>query len=264
MNVDDDGTGGSERPAGLGEPSSAFAGSGSGWNELAERFGELARDLQEKDDVAGTLNAIVSAAVDTVPGAEYASISTVARRREVSTPAATGELPRAVDRAQYGTGEGPCLDSLYRRRTVRLSDMASETRWPEFADRARALGVRSMLSIQLYVTGDDLGALNLHSTQVDAFDDESEQVGLLFASHAAIALIGAQEQEQLRASVSSRDLIGQAKGVLMERYKIGAHEAFRLLVVASQTTNIKLVDVAGHLASTGQLAGPKSGLSGGA
>lgn len=130
-------------------------------------------------------------------------------------------------------------------------------RWPEFAARAHALGARSMLAIQLYVTDEDLGALNLHSTRLDAFTDESEQVGLLFAAHAAVAMIGAQQQEQLQTAISSRDLIGQAKGILMERYKIGAQEAFQLLVLASQTTNIKLLDVAEYLARTGTLASRK-------
>ncbi|HST64312.1 MAG TPA: ANTAR domain-containing protein, partial [Mycobacteriales bacterium] len=99
----------------------------------------------------------------------------------------------------------------------------------------------------------DLGALNLHSTGRDAFSDESEQVGLLFAAHAAVAMAGARHNEQLETALSHRDVIGQAKGILMERYKISAHDAFRLLVTASQTTNMRLLDVADYLASTGDL-----------
>jgi GAF domain-containing protein len=239
---------------GRGEPSEAFTGEGSGWNTLAEKLGELSRTLQSKNDVDATLDAIVHAATGTVPGAEHASISVVLRRREVHTRAATGDLPREVDKVQYATGQGPCLDSLYESHTVRLGDVETDRRWPLFAVEARKVGLRSMLAIQLYVAGHDLGALNLHSTRPDAFGDESEQVGLLFASHAAIAFADVQEMEHLRLAVTSRDLIGQAKGILMERYKIGSHEAFRLLVVASQTTNIKLVDVADHLTRTGQLA----------
>ena len=237
-----------------GEPSGAFTGQGSGFNELAEKLGELSRTLQAQDDVDGTLDAIVLTATDTVPGAEHASISVVLRRREVQTRAATGDLPRAVDKAQYATGQGPCLTSLYDNHTVRLGDVETDPRWPDFAAEARKVGLRSMLAIQLYVAGTDLGALNLHSTRPDAFGDESEQVGLLFAAHAAIAFAGVQKLEHLRSAVSSRDLIGQAKGILMERYTLGAHEAFRLLVVASQKTNVRLVDVAEYLTRTGQLA----------
>jgi GAF domain-containing protein len=244
------------RAPGRGEPSPAYEGQDSGWNELAEKLGELSRTLQEEEDVDATLAAIVSAAVHTVPGVEHASISAVAKRREVRTRAATSELAASIDQIQYDTGEGPCLDSLYENQTVRLGDMEAETRWPTFAARARERGVASMLAIQLYVASEDLGALNLHSTRPDAFGDESEQVGLLFGAHAAVALAGAQEQERLRTALSARDVIGQAKGILMERYKLDAHDAFRLLVSASQTTNIKLRDIAEHLAQTGELRTP--------
>jgi GAF domain-containing protein len=254
MSQDENGDLGSDRSTDRGQPSSAFAGGEVGWNELAERFGVLSRDLQKSEDVEATLVEIVRAATDTVPGAEYASISAIVGRREVHTRAATGELPRAVDQAQYDTGQGPCLTSLYQQQTVRLSDLATEPRWPEFAARARQVGLRSMLAIQLYVAGEDLGALNLHSTEPNSFTDESEQVGLVFASHAAVAMAGAQQQEGLRIAINTRDLIGQAKGILMERYKISPQEAFRLLILASQTTNIKLSDVAEYLARTGQLA----------
>jgi AmiR/NasT family two-component response regulator len=113
-----------------------------------------------------------------------------------------------------------------------------------------------MLAIQLYVRGQDLGALNLHSTHRNAFGDESEQVGLLFAAHAAVAMAGAQSDAHVNIALSHRDLIGQAKGILMERHKISAQDAFRLLVVTSQTTNIKLHDVAEYLTRTGQLNVP--------
>jgi GAF domain-containing protein len=240
--------------AGRGRPSSDFTGGDPVWNVLAERLGALSRDLQTKENVAATLSAIVRAATSTVPGARYASISTVVRRREVHTQAATGDLPRAVDQAQYDTGQGPCLTSLYQQQTVRLADLSTEARWPDFAARAKEVGLRSMLAIQLYVAGEDLGALNLFSTEPDAFTDESEQVGLVFASHAAVAMAGSLELEGLQTALGTRDLIGQAKGILMERYKINGQEAFRLLVLASQDTNIRLTDVADHLVRTGELA----------
>jgi GAF domain-containing protein len=241
---------------GRGVPSSSYGGPSSGWNELAERFGELSRTLQDEADLGGTLAAMVAAAVDTVPGAEHVSISSVVKRREVRTLAATDDLARSIDQAQYATGQGPCLDSLYEHRTVRLGDLGADTPWPRFAALACELGVRSMLAIQLYVLGEDLGALNMHSTRRDGFDDGSEQIGLLFAAHAAVALAGARRQEQLSTALTARDVIGQAKGILMERYKISDHDAFRLLVAVSQATNLRLRDVAEQLAATGELATP--------
>ena len=245
-----------DRSAGRGEPSSAYCGDGSPGNVLADKLGELSRELQEEASVQDTLDAIVHGAVDTVPGAEHVSISSVLRRREVHTRASTGDLPRAVDQAQYDAGEGPCLSTLYEQRTFRLDDLDADSPWPRFIARARASGLGSMLAVQLYVTGEELGALNLFSTRAGAFGDESEQVALLFAVHAAVALADAQEQEHLHAALNARDLIGQAKGILMERYKIGPQQAFQLLVVASQRGNVKLRDIAGHLAATGELSTP--------
>ena len=239
------------------QPSAEYGGPEAGWNELAEKLAELARSMHEEKGLENTLNAIVHAAANTVPGADEASITAVSGRREVRTVAASGELAPAVDQAQYETGQGPCLSSLYERETVRLSDLSTEQRWPEFAARAAKLGVASMLAVQLYVDGDDLGALNLHGRQPDAFIDESEQVGLMFAAHAAVAFASAKAEEHMQAAVNSRDLIGQAKGILIERYKISGQEAFRLLVVASQSTNIKLYQVAEYLIRTGQLASPR-------
>jgi GAF domain-containing protein len=161
-----------------------------------------------------------------------------------------------VDRAQYETGQGPCLDTLYERKTVRVSDMADEGRWPEFSARAGALGVGSMLAVQLYVRGADLGALNLTNSASDSFDADSEHVALLFASHAAVAMAGAQAQEGLREGIRRRDLIGQAKGVLMERYAIGPDRAFALLARLSQDTNRKLHELAEELVTTRQLPRP--------
>jgi len=114
-----------------------------------------------------------------------------------------------------------------------------------------------MLSFQLYVEGDNLGALNLYSREPNAFDDESEHIGLLFASHAAVAFADAQKLDQLNSAVETRDLIGQAKGILMERYQISAEQAFRVLTRVSQQRNRKLRDLAAELADTRHLAGLK-------
>jgi GAF domain-containing protein len=243
----------SEHRGGQGKPSSSDTGEAAGQDVLAVQMGELARSLQQENTLQDTLQGIVAAAVDTVPGAQYAGISEVKGRREINTPASTDELVRASDAAQYKTGQGPCLDAIYVEQTVRVSDMASEDRWPEFAEQAAQLGVGSMLSFQLYVVGDNLGALNLYNREPNGFDDESEHVGLLFASHAAVAMAGAQRNDQLNRAMGTRDLIGQAKGILMERHKLTAEQAFLLLVRASQATHTKLRDIAEQLTTMGQL-----------
>jgi GAF domain-containing protein len=236
-----------------GRPSEDYTGHAADIHLVAEKFGELARQLQDEEDVEHILGAIVHAATATVPGAEHASITSVHKRREVRTRTSTSDLAEKVDQAQYDTGQGPCLHTLYVQRSVRLSDMKTDQRWPEFGAQALELGVASMLSVQLYFTGENLGVLNLHSSRTEAFDDESEQVALLFAAHAAVALAEAETVDHLQTAVLSRDLIGQAKGILMERHKINEQEAFRLLVTASQATNIRLVEIARFLVETGQL-----------
>ncbi|MDQ2583903.1 histidine kinase [Saccharothrix yanglingensis] len=222
--------------------------------ELASRLGDLARYLQDQKGVEDTLQGIVDAAVDTVPGARYAGLSVVRGRGSMSTVAASDDdLVGKVDQAQIDFGQGPCLDALYDRNTVSLPDMAQERRWPEFATRAAELGVGSMLSFQLYITSDDLGALNLYSHDTNAFTDQSEQVGLLFAAHAAVAMADAQKIAGLSHAIDNRDLIGQAKGILMERHRLTGDQAFNVLVRASQQTNTKLVHVAAYLVGSGEL-----------
>jgi GAF domain-containing protein len=237
-----------------GQPSTSDEGSYQGHDQLAQQLSDIARNLHREDTLQDTLGGIVCAAVDNVPGAQFAGITVVEARRKVSTRAWSDEVVRDCDRAQYETGQGPCLDSVYEHRTVRLSDMHAEQRWPEFTRRAIENGIGSMLSLQLYVDGDNLGALNLYSSSPDAFSDESEHVGLLLAAHAAVAMASARREEQLVQAIETRDLIGQAKGILMERYQITGDQAFSVLIQASQVTNIKLRDIAEHLTATGDLA----------
>ncbi|HEU0101838.1 MAG TPA: GAF and ANTAR domain-containing protein [Mycobacteriales bacterium] len=233
-------------------------------DDLAMRLADLARSMQGEEDVQATLDAIVHATVDTVPGARHASISTIRARREVYTQASTDDLPRALDQAQYDTGQGPCLDALFQQQTVRLDDLASEPRWRAFTALARELGAGSMLCVQLYVDGErgNLGALNVSSGHAHAFTDESAQIALVLAAHAAVAMSDAQTAAQLRAAVSSRDLIGMAKGVLIERHRLTPERAFTVLVRASQHGNRKLLDVARELVETGSLSTPVPGRPG--
>ena len=222
-------------------------------DELAARLGDLARALEAEDDTDVMLDEVVTTAVQLVPGAQEGSLSMVTGRRHVDSQHPTSELPERVDALQTETGQGPCLDAAYEHQTVRVPDMRHEQRWPEFARRAFEAGAASMLSFQLYVEGDNLGALNLYSREPEAFDDESEQVGLLLASHAAVAFASAEKLDNLHRAVDSRDLIGQAKGILMERYSLDADQAFRFLVRVSSTTGRKLADVARQLTDTRQL-----------
>jgi GAF domain-containing protein len=156
-----------------------------------------------------------------------------------------------VDSLQERLEQGPCMDAVWNQRIVRVDDVGADDRWPEFAMQAAGLGARSMMCFQLFVEGAQLGALNMYSHTRGAFDDESQDIGLLFASHAAVALAGAEHEANLRTGMNNRDVIGQAKGILMERHHLTADQAFGVLARVSQEMNRKLVDVARELTDTG-------------
>ena len=241
-------------PTGLrGQPSTVDTGSRDGEDGLAASFSHFARAVQEHEDPEATLDEIVGAAVALIPGCDEASISVVVGRRAVTSHAPSSDLPRTVDALQESLGQGPCLDAAYEHETVRVADMASETRWPEFSKAALAAGAAGMLSLQLFVEGDNLGALNLFSRSAGAFDDESEHIGLMFAAHAAVAYAAAQQQVGMHRVIASRQLIGQAQGILMERHKLTSDQAFALLIRVSQKRNIKLREIAESLVLSGRL-----------
>ncbi|MBV9594273.1 MAG: GAF and ANTAR domain-containing protein [Actinobacteria bacterium] len=219
---------------------------------LARDLSELAREMQADESMEALLQRIVTAAVAEVEGAQYAGISEI-RARTVTTRAMTDELVRRIDQLQYDLGVGPCLSSLREQETVRSDDLAEEQRWPQFASAAVEQGVLSMLSVQLFVEGANLGALNLYAGRRKAFDQHDESVAMLLASHAAIAMKGTAVEANLRTALRSRDLIGQAKGILMERFKVNEAQAFDVLVMFSQRTHRKLNDIATDVAATGAL-----------
>lgn len=220
---------------------------------MAGQLSELARTLQHEEDFEATLATMVHAALELIPGAAAASISVAQARRTIQCHAPSSDLPATVDRLQEEHGQGPCLDAAYLEKIVRVPDFRKEERWPAFAPAALQAGAESMLCFQLYTDGDDLGALNVYGAEAGVFDEDSEEAGLLVAAHAAVAFADAQQITHLKEALATRDLIGQAKGILMERFKITAQQAFVVLTTASSRSNTKLREVAEQLATTGTL-----------
>ena len=176
------------------------SGGGHSAEGLAQWLSEFARELQAQPDKDHIMQVVVRAAVDMVPGAQYAGITLVSDQGEITTPIKTDDLVARIDALQYETGQGPCLSTAREHLTVRSDDLRTEPRWPNFATAAADAGAGSMLCLQLFVRGDSLGALNLLSREHGAFDETSEDVGLLLASHAAIAMVGADREGDLAAS----------------------------------------------------------------
>ncbi|ORL29569.1 antitermination regulator [Prescottella equi] len=208
----------------------------------------MARDMRDEHaSLDGTLEVITRAAVELVPGAEHADITLAVRGGRLESRAGTSELPSRIDDLQQLVDDGPCLQAIWEHETVRVDDMAHEDRWPRFAPRAADAGIGSMLAFQLYTTESNLGALNLLSASPHAFDSTSVSVGGSLATHAAIAVIAAQREEQFGEALQSRDTIGQAKGMLMERFSVDADHAFGLLRKLSQERNVPIYDIARKL-----------------
>jgi GAF domain-containing protein len=213
----------------------------------------LARALHVKDaELQPTLQAIASTAVSMLSPARYAGL-TVFSRGELIPRATTGEPPRLLDRLQQELGDGPCIDAARHQSVFRIEDTRQDERWPEFSAEAARLNVRSMLCVPLWVDERGLGALSLYGDQVAAFTDLHERVTTLLATFAALALAEAQRTDQMHDALGNRDVIGQAKGILMERHGVSADAAFGVLSRVSQAENMKLAEIARRLVETGQL-----------
>lgn len=216
--------------------------------DIAQAIAVAARSINQTQSIEETLQAIVDAARDSVPGFDQVGISTLHKSGKVETRAATGKLVHQLDELQYDLGEGPCVDTLRETDVVVAPRIRHDQRWPRYVPAAVELGLRSQLAVRLYL--DDrgtLGGLNLYSTTSDEVEPESEATAELFAAHAAIALGNARQRETLNEALQSRKVIGQAIGIVMERYEMNEDRAFAFLVRASSHANIKVRDVAQEL-----------------
>jgi hypothetical protein len=215
---------------------------------LRQAADHLARD--SISDVEHVLTQIVASAAETVPGVDGGGIS----RSEAGTVQAchaTDDAIRDLDQLQYTLRQGPGLDAAENppaSGVVVAHDFAGQTdndRWPSFAPAAVQAGYHAVISAQLTSRGrGQRAALNLYSREPWVFTEQAHTIAALFAAQASLLLYGADQGVSLQRAVDSRDLIGQAKGILMERFGVDAGQAFEMLIASSQQTNIKLVDVA--------------------
>jgi GAF domain-containing protein len=213
----------------------------------------LARALHVKNaELEPTLQAITSTAVSMLSPVRYAGL-TVFTRGQLIPMAWTGEPPLLLDRLQQELGDGPCIHCARDQSVCRIEDTRLDNRWPDFGAEAVRLSVRSMLCVPLWVDERGLGALSLYADQVAAFADHHERVTTLLATFAALALAEAQRAEQMQEALGNRDVIGQAKGILMERHGVTADAAFAVLSRVSQAENVKLAGIARRLVETGEL-----------
>jgi GAF domain-containing protein len=214
------------------------------------RIAELVQSLHGRPDAdSDTVVAELAehAAIE-IPGAQYAGITLTRNGKHIETPAATHMYPMLLDKIQQRHQEGPCLTAAWEEKTVHVADLETDDRFPLYRQDAIAeTPIKSIMAFQLFIAGETMGALNVYSEQPNVFDSESRNIGLVFAAHSSVAWNSARRDEQFKRALSSRDVIGQAKGMIMERYDVDAVRAFELLRKLSQDSNVPLIRVATEL-----------------
>ena len=216
---------------------------------------EIARTLAAAPTLEETLQRIVDLGVEYIHGCESASISII-HGFERSTLVWSNPAALLVEQAQYRHDQGPCLESLTAHETIVIEDIDEEQRWPQWREAVREFDLRSSISFRLFiVSGDEetFGSLSMFASRAHAFDDHAQALGQVFASHAAVALKAAITEAGLEQAVRSRDAIGQAKGVLMERHDVDADEAFEMLCRMSNDRDIEMRALAEQVAELGGL-----------
>jgi hypothetical protein len=230
---------------------------------LVASFAELARQLFGSEDAAGVIPQVLKFTTGAVAGCDWASV-TLWRHGQVIDVVNRDAVAAELDDLQFGTGIGPAAEALQSENPIYVPDLADSPRWPVLAATAAQPGVASCLSHGLFVhqpaQWSPLGTFSLYSATPAAFSDEDQEFGSILAAYLAVAVAMAHRREEvdhreaaLHRGLSTRDVIGQAKGILMERQRLPAGDAFDLLRRASQRLNRKLVDVAEHLTETGEL-----------
>lgn len=215
-------------------------------------FAKLALELSETTTVDQTVAQIVAFAMETVD-TPFAGITMLRPGGVFETVGPSAPAVSEADALQYRLKQGPCVDVSTASHRVSSDDLGSDPRWPAWGPGAVALGFRSVLSAELHAGGRRIGALNLYGSQIRQFSDQDADTATLFAQHSAAALAAVSLQEGLRNALDSRTMIGQAQGVLMERFDVEPDRAFAILRRYSQDNNIKLTEVARQLVTTSQL-----------
>lgn len=212
--------------------------------DTAAALAEAARTINESRSLGETLDSIVQTVVLALSEFDHAGISISHRDGKIETMSGTDQLVWELDDIQYSLMEGPCVDAVRKEPVVVVEHARHDQRWPHYMPQAAQRGLRAQLGLRLYTENETLGGLNLYSTQSETIDPDSVHLAELFATHAAIVLGRVRVEDQLNQAIATRKVIGQAIGIIVERYQIPSDRAFQFLVRASQHGNIKLRDVA--------------------
>jgi transcriptional regulator with GAF, ATPase, and Fis domain len=227
----------------------------AGVESTHRRIAELVQDLYGRPDTDSdtVIAELVEHAAVEIPGAQYAGVTVTRHAKHIDTPAATHKWPILLDEIQQRHHEGPCLTAAWEEKTVHVADLERDERFPLYRRDALAqTPIRSIMAFQMFIAGETMGALNVYAEQPHAFGPDTRVLGLIFAAHSSVTWNAARRDEQFKRALASRDVIGQAKGMIMERYGVDAVQAFELLRKLSQDSNVPLIQIATELVAKAQ------------
>lgn len=222
-----------------------------------QRIAQIVQDLYGRPDADSetVIAELVEHAAVEIPGAQYAGVTVTRNAKQIDTPAATHKWPVLLDEIQQRHREGPCLTAAWEEKTIHVANLQTDERFPLYArDALEQTPIKSVMAFQMWVAGETMGALNVYAETANVFGPGSRAIGLVFAAHSSVAWNAARRDEQFKRALGSRDVIGQAKGMLMERYGVDAIQAFDLLRKLSQDSNTPLVEIAADLVEQQQSA----------
>jgi GAF domain-containing protein len=214
------------------------------------RIAQIVQDLYGRPDTDSdtVIAELAEHAAAEIPGAEYAGVTVTRNAKQIDTPATTHKWPLLLDEIQQRHAEGPCLTAAWEEKIIHVADLTTDERFPLYArDALTETPIRSVMAFQMWIAGEQMGALNVYSETAHAFGPQTREIGLVFAAHSSVAWNAARRDEQFKRALTSRDVIGQAKGMLMERYGVNAIQAFDLLRKLSQDSNTPLIQIAADL-----------------
>jgi transcriptional regulator with GAF, ATPase, and Fis domain len=225
-------------------------------SDFADLLAHTMSDLIERvshpsADIDATLYGVTTAAVELIDGVDCADVLLISNPDHYRSVAATSLLPSKLDNFQQEFHDGPCVVAADGNPVVRCDDLRTDGRWPDFAKSAVSVGVHSVMSYQLYTHRTEMGALNLFGMRSGVFGNEEEALGAMLATHAALALMAQNKELQFQSALASRDIIGQAKGMIMERFQVDSVRAFQLLTAMSQNSNTRVIQVAAEIVERG-------------
>jgi GAF domain-containing protein len=222
----------------------------SAQKDFRDELAAAAREMHD-DSPQDAMQRAVEIATQIIPGCDAAGVCVVYRGSRIDTHATSIDALKEIDALQHDLDEGPCLDALREDHTVVSEDLAHDERWPTWGPQVvDKLGMRSSVSYRLFVSDKDLGALNLYAQEASGFTSDDIADGLALAAHVGVALAAAQEIEHLERALGGRTVIGQATGILMERFDLDSDRAFSVLSRMSQQRNVKLREIAEQIVTT--------------